>query len=90
MELSAVKLKISSSRHPQTNVSSEIMNRMVQNYLRCYCNYHQNDWDELLPGAEFSYNSSLSEDLGMTPFEVDLGWNSKSPLDLVSSSNAPN
>ncbi len=90
MELCGVKLKMSSSRHPQTDGSSEIMNRMVENYLRCYCNYHQNDWDELLPGAEFAYNSAVSEDLGMTPFEVDLGWNPKSPLDLVSSLSASN
>lgn len=87
MELCGVKLKMSSSRHPQTDGSSEIMNRMVENYIRCYCNYHQNDWDELLPGAEFAYNSAVSDDLGMTPFEADLGWNPKSPLDLMSSSN---
>ena len=90
MELCGVKLKMSSSRHPQTDGSSEIMNRMVENYLRCYCNYHQNDWDELLPGAEFAYNSSISEDLGMTPFEIDLGWNPKSPLDLVTTSSTSN
>ena len=90
MELCGVKLKMSSSRHPQTDGSSEIMNRMVENYLRCYCNYHQDDWDDLLPGAEFAYNSAISEDLGMSPFEVDLGWNPKSPLDLISDSQGSN
>ena len=84
MELCGVKLKMSTSRHPQTDGSSEIMNRMVENYLRCYCSYHQNDWDELLPAAEFAYNSAVSEDLGMSPFELDLGWIPKSPLDLLS------
>ena len=39
MELCAIKLKRSSSRHPQTDGS--LMNRMVKNYIRCYCNYHQ-------------------------------------------------
>ncbi len=63
---------------------------MVENYLRCYCNFHQNDWDELLSGAEFAYNSAISDDLGMTPFEVHLGWNPKSPLDLVPSTSYPN
>ena len=63
---------------------------MIENYLRCYCNYHQNDWDELLPGAEFAYNSAISDDLGMLPFEVDLGWNPKSPLDLISSNYESN
>lgn len=86
MELCGVKLKMSSSRHPQSDGSSEIMNRMIENYLRCYCNYHQDNWDELLPSAEFAYNSSISQDLGMTPFEAELGWNPKSPLDLISGS----
>ncbi len=59
------------------------MNRMVENYLRYYCNHHQNDWDELLAGAEFAYNSAISDDLGMSPFEVYLGWKPKSPLDIL-------
>ena len=75
MELCGVKLKMSSSRHPQMDCSSEIMNCTVENYLCCYSSYHQNDLDVLLPGSEFSYNSDISEDLGKTPFEVNLGWN---------------
>ncbi len=71
-EISGVKLKMSSSRHLQTDDSSEIMNQMDENYLRFYYNYHKNDWDESLPGAEFACNSALSEDMGMTPFEVGL------------------
>lgn len=68
-----VKLKTSTSRHPQTDGASEVMNRMVENYIRCYCSYHQNDWDKLLPAAQFVYNSAVSEDLGMSLFELDLG-----------------
>lgn len=83
MELCGIKLKMSTSRHPQTDGSSEIMNRMVENYIRCYCSYHQNNWDELLPAAEFAYNSAVSEDIGMSPFEMDLGYLPKSPLDTL-------
>ncbi len=90
MELCNVKLEMSSSHHPQTDGASEIMHRMVEKYLRCYYNYHQDDWDALLSGAEFAYNSAVSKDLGMAPFEVNLGWNPKSPLDLVSDTNVPN
>jgi len=90
MELCGVKLKMSTSRHPQTDGASEVMNRMVENYLRCYCSYHQDDWDELLPSAEFAYNSSVSEDLSISPFELDLGWVPKSPLDLISRKDSPN
>ena len=89
MNLSGIQLKMSSSRHPQTDGASEIMNRMVENYLRCYCSYHQDNWDELLPAAEFAYNSAVSEDLGFSPFELDLGWVPKSPLDFISGTEIP-
>ena len=62
MGLLGIKLKMSTSRHPQTDGSSEVMNRMVENYLRCYCSYRQDDWADLLPSAEFAYNSALSEE----------------------------
>ena len=62
------------------------MNRMVENYLRCFVSYHQNDLDELLASAEFAYSSSVSENLGCSPFELDLGWNPKSVLDFISGS----
>lgn len=69
MKLCGAQLKMSSSRHPQTDGASEVMNRMVENYIRCYCSYHQDDWDVFLPAAEFAYNSAISDDLGMSPFE---------------------
>ncbi len=86
MELSGVKLKMSTSRHPQTDGASEIMNRMIENYLRCYVSYHQDDWDDLLASAEFAYNSSVTEDLGCSPFELDIGWKPKTVLDFISKS----
>eukprot|EP00171_Calliarthron_tuberculosum_P023944 IDg23944t1 len=83
MSQCGVRLKMSSSYHAQTDGSSEIMNRMLENYLRCYCNYHQTDWDLLLVAAEFAYNSSKHAGLSATPFELDLGWKPKSPMDFL-------
>lgn len=83
-------LKMSPSRDPQTDGASQVMNRMVENYLHCYCNYQQNDSDELLLTYEFACNSAASQDLGKIPFEVDLGWNSTSPLDMISGIEVPN
>lgn len=64
MQLCEIKLQMSSSHHPQTDGVSEVMNRVVETYLRCYCSFHQNDCDVLLPTAEFAHNSARSEDLG--------------------------
>ena len=82
MSMCGIRTQMSTSHHPQTDGSSEVMNRMVENYLRCYCSLRQDDWDTLLPAAEFAYNSSVSDDLGCSTFEVDLGWNPRSPLDM--------
>lgn len=49
--LCGAKLNISSSNNPKTDVESEVMNRMVQNYLRCYISYRHDDWDDLLPSV---------------------------------------
>jgi hypothetical protein len=86
MDLCDVKLNISTSRHPQTDFSSDIVNLMLEDYLRRYFSYRQDDWADLLLSAEFAYNSAVSDDLGMSPFEVDLGWCPRSPLDLLSGS----
>jgi hypothetical protein len=86
MDICDVKLKISTSRHPKTDSSSEIVNRMLENNLRCYLSNRQDDWADPLPSAEFAYHSAVSDDLGMSPFEVDLGWCPRSPPDLLSGS----
>ena len=83
MDLCGIHTKMSTSHHPQTDGISEVMNRLIENYIRCYCSFHQHDWDELLPAAEFAHNSALSVDLGASPFEVDLGWQPRSLVDLL-------
>lgn len=65
------------------------MNRMAENYLRCYCSYHQNDWDELLSAAEFAYSFSLSDNLAVWPFEADHRCSPYSALSLISGSKTP-
>ena len=89
MKLCGIRCQMSSSHHPQTDSVSEIMNRMVENYLRCYCSLRQDDWDLLLPAAEFAYNSSESRDLSASPFEIDLGWKPKSPIDALCKNDVP-
>ncbi len=76
-------------KSPSSDGASEVMKRMVEKYLRCYCSYHPCDWNELLYSAEFPYNSAISEYFGMTPFEMDLGWNPKSPIDMLARNECP-
>lgn len=57
---------------------------MVESYRHFYWSYDQTDWYVLLSSAKFVYNSSFSEDQGISSFELDLGWVLKSPLDFIS------
>ena len=59
---------LSISFHPQTDGQTERTNAILEQYLRGYINYQQNNWAELLTMAEFSYNKTISATTGITPF----------------------
>ena len=51
-------------------------NQTLEQYLRIYCNYQQDNWLELLPLAEFSYNNAPSATTGISPFFANKGYHS--------------
>lgn len=51
-KMCGIQLKMSSSRVPPTDSSSEVINRMLGNDIRCNCEYNQGNWDLLLHAAE--------------------------------------
>jgi RNase H-like domain found in reverse transcriptase/Reverse transcriptase (RNA-dependent DNA polymerase)/Integrase zinc binding domain/Chromo (CHRromatin Organisation MOdifier) domain/Aspartyl protease len=65
--------KMSTAFHPQTDGQTERLNQTLEQYLRAYVNYGQNDWVEHLPMAQFAYNNSVST-LGETPFYANKGY----------------
>ena len=66
--------KLSTAFHPQTDGITERLNQTLEQYLRCYVNQQQNNWVELLPMAQFAYNSAKNETTGMTPFYANYGY----------------
>jgi len=46
---------------------------MLEQYLRAYSNYQQDNWRELLPTAEFAYNNGYQETIKHTPFFANYG-----------------
>ena len=75
--------------HPQTDGQTERMNRTLEEMLRAYTTYHQNQWNECLPAAEFAYNNSQQTSTGQTPFELDNGQYPLLPADLDQTTNVP-
>jgi hypothetical protein len=72
-KLSGTKLKMSSAYHPQTDGQSEVVNRCVEQYLRCFVHHQPAKWNSLLPWAEFWYNTTYHASTGMTPFQALYG-----------------
>jgi hypothetical protein len=43
----------------------------MEQYVRAFCNYAQDNWVQLLPLAEFTYNNSIHHSKCMTPFRAN-------------------
>lgn len=77
-ELSArlsITLKPSSAFHPETDGQTERINAILEQYLRAFMNFHQDDWVDWLPLAEFASNNTVSETTGFSPFFANYGFN---------------
>jgi len=64
---------LSTAFHPQTDGQTERMNQVLEQYLRAYMNYEQDNWATLLADAEFAYNNSKHDSTGVAPFELVYG-----------------
>ena len=54
-----IKAATSTAYYPQTDGQTEKLNQTLEQYLRHYINYIQNNWTSLLPAAQFAYNAIL-------------------------------
>ena len=67
-------LHFTSGYHPEGDGQTERTNQTLEQYLRVYCNYQQDNWSELLPLAEFAYNNAPSATTGVSPFFANKGY----------------
>jgi RNase H-like domain found in reverse transcriptase/Integrase zinc binding domain/Chromo (CHRromatin Organisation MOdifier) domain len=72
-DLLGTKHKLSTSYHPQTDGQTERTNQTLEQYLRCYLNYEQDNWVQLLPVAQFAFNNNASA-TGVSPFFANYGF----------------
>ena len=73
--LLGIKTTVSTAYHPQTDRQMECVNQELETYIQMFCNHHQNDWDELLPSAEFAAANHVHSSTQITPFVADTGRN---------------
>ena len=64
---------MSSSYHPQSDGQTEAVNRILEQYLRCFVCDKPKKWVDWLPWAEYSYNTSVHTSTKLIPFQVVYG-----------------
>jgi len=69
-----MQLHFTSGYHPEGDGQTKHTNQTLEQYLRVYCNYQQDNWSELLPLMEFAYNNALSATTGVSPFFANKGY----------------
>jgi Integrase zinc binding domain len=80
--LTQVRLGMSSSHHPPSDGQTERTSRTMEEMLRLYVNYGQNNWGEVLPALENAYNKSVHATTRQVPFELLYGQKPREFKDL--------
>src|SRR5271168_1461946 len=73
--LTGVKIKMSTSYHPQTDGASERSNKTVIQAIRFHVGRTQRGWARALPRIWFNIMNTVNSSTGFTPFQLRLGRN---------------
>lgn len=76
-----IKMKLSTADHPQTDGQTENMNQYIDQRLRPFVNFYQDNWDELIPMMDFAQATLIQESIGQTPFFTILGFEPRTSFD---------
>ena len=77
------RLALSTSKHPQTDGQTEVMNQHLETMLRAYVQEDRTDWANWLDVLQFAYNNSFQSAHKNRPAELLLGYKPRSPLDFL-------
>ena len=69
-----MKLHFTLDYHPEGDGQTERANQTLEQYLRMYCNYQQDNWSDLLPLTEFAYNNAPSAMTSVFLFFANKGY----------------
>src|SRR5260221_8953774 len=77
-----MRLRFTSGYHLEGDGQTEHANQVLEQYLRVYMNYQQDNWVTLLPMAEFAYNNATNMTTGVSPFFTNKGYQLEFTADL--------
>jgi transposase InsO family protein len=71
---------MSTAWHPQSDGSTEVVNKVVETTIRAHVNHMQTNWSHLLCMVEFAINNSKHSATKFTPFFMNFGRHPLTPL----------
>eukprot|EP00253_Pinus_taeda_P022681 PITA_22681 len=81
--LQGTQLQLSTSYHPQTDGQTEVVNKCLETYLRCFTSEKQHLWVQWLPLAEWWYSTNYHATTKITPYEAVYGQLPPSPTSYI-------
>ena len=63
-----IKVLLSTAYYPETDSQIEHINTIIEQYIRIYTLYLQNNWIDWLIFTKFTANNSVSETIKVSPF----------------------
>jgi len=66
-----IESKLSMAFHPQTDGQTERVNQELEQYLRMFIGYRQEQWPDWLGTAEFAYNNKVHSSTKMSSFKAN-------------------
>jgi len=72
-EMLGIDSKLSTAFHLQTDGQTERMNQKLEQYLRMFIDYQQEQWLEWLGTAEFTYNNKVQTSTKVSLFKANAG-----------------
>jgi hypothetical protein len=82
-QMFGTQLALLTSKHPQTDGQTKVMNQHLKTMLRAYIEPNQKDWSRWLDMLQFAYNNATHSSHQSTPAKLLMGYKPRSPLDFL-------
>jgi transposase InsO family protein len=83
------KLKLSTAAHPQTDGQTENLNQYIDQRLRPFVNYYQDNWSELLPIIDYVQATLPQDSTGLPPIMITSGYEPRTTFDWTRPEKLP-
>jgi hypothetical protein len=75
------KIKLSTAAHAQTDGQTENMNQWIDQRLRPFVNYYQDNWSELMPIMDYAQATLPQDSTTLPPIQIELGYVPRTSFD---------